>query len=479
VGLALNFTAYNTRNIGMEADGKWNGVPDASPNESNRMLRMRSRKCYRIASILGVNLFLLVVGTEAVSVIFFYLQNDTLFYLRPRSKTKTIEAEAPPESKLAKRLHPSLGLISTPGVPLATEGVGYLRRLYGVTDETPWMLIKTNNYGFYSSWDYPYRPVEDDTYIVVLLGGSVAKYLAVSSCNQLIEGLRDAGIAQDKKIVVLNMAQGGVKEPQQLQILTYFLSMGQRMDLVINIDGYNEVALGGNNHNVGIHASMPFSGYILPLVALMDVTTNDRKSLILWGEIARFKDYASRIGVWQDRMPLASAYSVLNIARYYCLSKVEKSATALEQRPLTEDSAFVSVDKATDTPLGENVYGSIAQQWAETSLMMSQILSGRNLTYVHVLQPNQYVSNHSFSPEEQRIALIPESPKAQFVRDGYPYLVDKIVYLRDNRVNIVNTVPIFDEDNGVVFGDSTCHLNHYGNMLLVKAITAFIAEIVP
>jgi hypothetical protein len=45
----------------------------------------------------------------------------------------------------------------------------------------------------------------------------------------------------DKEIVLLNFGSGGFRQPQQLLILTYFFLIGQRLDLVINLDGFNEV----------------------------------------------------------------------------------------------------------------------------------------------------------------------------------------------------------------------------------------------
>ncbi len=45
------------------------------------------------------------------------------------------------------------------------------------------------------------------------------------------------------KAVTVNFAKGGYKQPQQLIILAYLLALGARFDVVVNIDGFNEVAL--------------------------------------------------------------------------------------------------------------------------------------------------------------------------------------------------------------------------------------------
>ena len=47
--------------------------------------------------------------------------------------------------------------------------------------------------------------------------------------------------------------------------LSYLLALGQRVDLVINIDGFNEFALGYQNHRAGLHPILPSAYLIVPL----------------------------------------------------------------------------------------------------------------------------------------------------------------------------------------------------------------------
>ena len=41
------------------------------------------------------------------------------------------------------------------------------------------------------------------------------------------------------------MAHGGWKQPQQLLALSWILALGGELDVLINVDGFNEVALDG------------------------------------------------------------------------------------------------------------------------------------------------------------------------------------------------------------------------------------------
>ncbi len=57
---------------------------------------------------------------------------------------------------------------------------------------------------------------------------------------------------------VVNLGVAGYKQPQQLLALTYFLSLGAEYDLIINLDGYNEIVLPiTDNYNVGVNPFFP------------------------------------------------------------------------------------------------------------------------------------------------------------------------------------------------------------------------------
>ena len=61
----------------------------------------------------------------------------------------------------------------------------------------------------------------------------------------------------------LCLSHEGYKQPQQLLVPTYFLSIGQVFDLVVNIDGFNEVALSSVNHQRGLDISMPSAMHLI------------------------------------------------------------------------------------------------------------------------------------------------------------------------------------------------------------------------
>ncbi|MEM8993408.1 MAG: hypothetical protein AAGF23_01325, partial [Acidobacteriota bacterium] len=106
----------------------------------------------------------------------------------------------------------------------------------------------------------PVQPKSDDALVVGLFGGSFAEQTYVFAHRELTQGLASIDRFAGRRVVLLNLAAGGYKQPQQLQALTYLLSLGGHVDVAINLDGFNEVALvRPENVELGTHPSFPRS----------------------------------------------------------------------------------------------------------------------------------------------------------------------------------------------------------------------------
>src|SRR5260221_10370312 len=79
--------------------------------------------------------------------------------------------------------------------------------------------------------------------IVALMGGSVARQLTELGGAALVSELERVPRFKGKKVVLVGLNLGGFKQPQQLMTLSYLLTLGAEFDVVINVDGFNEVAL--------------------------------------------------------------------------------------------------------------------------------------------------------------------------------------------------------------------------------------------
>ncbi|MCC7405527.1 MAG: hypothetical protein IT288_14105, partial [Bdellovibrionales bacterium] len=83
------------------------------------------------------------------------------------------------------------------------------------------------------------KPPEE--FWIGVFGGSVAEgFVADQGVRSLFESqLKDLPSVAGRKIRVLELANGGYKQPQQLILYTLY---GEKLDLVINLEGVNETS---------------------------------------------------------------------------------------------------------------------------------------------------------------------------------------------------------------------------------------------
>src|SRR5262249_60948064 len=82
-----------------------------------------------------------------------------------------------------------------------------------------------------------------DHVIVAVVGGSVAHLFAEQGLPRLIERLSELDAYRGRTFVPLNLAVGGYKQPQAFMAIAYLLALGAEFDVVINLDGFNDVTM--------------------------------------------------------------------------------------------------------------------------------------------------------------------------------------------------------------------------------------------
>lgn len=97
------------------------------------------------------------------------------------------------------------------------------------------------------------------TFLVAITGGSVSVQLCHYARDVLEQELGRIAAARGRRVVLVPLGLGGYKQPQQVISLEYLLMLGGEFDLVINPDGFNEVALVSENLVNGSPAFFPRS----------------------------------------------------------------------------------------------------------------------------------------------------------------------------------------------------------------------------
>jgi hypothetical protein len=254
--------------------------------------------------------------------------------------------------------------------------------------------------------------------------------------------------------------------------LNYYLFIGQELDMVINIDGFNEVALSNINNEHQVDIAMPSRHHLTPLISVIDRTTLTSPKIQALAEINQYKTQANWVAAKMNTAQLAFPYFVFKQAYKIFFNQYARERLAFEQ--LEDDAAPVSMIysyPAQSQPDKAVLFRDIASEWVNASLLMNQILKARQIAYFHFLQPNQYYSKKKFNLREATQALNPNQPYRSGVENGYPILIAEAQQLSQNQVNFYNMTEIFDQEAAAIYIDDCCHYNQLGNNLLADFIS--------
>jgi hypothetical protein len=404
---------------------------------------------HRLA-LVTINIVVFVVLAELLALFVYYQQTGRLFYTY-RRPLPVIE-ETAQGALTGDALHPYFGPIHRTGV-----------------------RQETNNIGFGSAYAYPVARANDRQLLMGIFGGSVGRQFCDRGAPRLVSTLQAAAYA-GRDIVTLCFAHEGYKQPQQLLVLAYFLSIGQQIDLAINIDGFNEVALGTYNNDRGRDISMPSPLHIDPLITLLDRSTMTPEMVQSLAAIERHKQRLNAMVQWMADNDSAFLNFVMDQYRAWTHGRYQAELSRFASLPPNPARAsLVQVTPAVKRRDAATLYDDIAAQWAAASVLMHDMLSARAAVYVHVLQPNQYYTKRRFAAEEAARAINAATPFKPPVERGYPALQRASAKLK-TKVPFFDATTIFDNEASAVYDDDCCHYTERGNELLADFIARVLEQ---
>lgn len=317
----------------------------------------------------------------------------------------------------------------------------------------------------------PLRAEEVRPIRVLVLGGSLAAHLsdntsrnAAPSPPASFSGLKldHTHIAQHilnkhfgtRRFEVYNAAIRGGKQPQQLFKLMYLLMLGERYDIVVNLDGFNEIALPiVENLPLGNHALYPRAYTRLVQSVAGGALTSC---------IPSANSHIDRLSY----IPPLEVWYLIEIHR--CHAAVEFAGN-VAQDPITRISRF---EPSTEEAF---VQRSIAV-WRESSLAIARLAPAYGFRYVHVLQPNQYVAGSKPLSDQERAQAHRQTPYARAIQDHYATLRGDFLS-QEAQSLFVDMRPAFRDVQATLYRDTCCHLNNLGVAMLVEKIANEAAPI--
>ncbi len=362
----------------------------------------------------------------------------------------TSQAERPYEEYLGDHyLHPYLGFVSLP-------------------------LPGRNRFGLPGA--EPLRPASPDTVDVVLMGGSVAMGLHTFGEETLLRGLQRVPAYRGKGFRVTVLALGGYKQPQPLMALNWLMAQGAPVDLVLALDGFNDIVLPVcDNLPFGILPSYPRHWNMYARKRL-----DPKVHRILAERLALDERRAER------RKQLAGSFlRHSNIALLLWRTRDERDAmtlAALEQRLRTAMSTAGQdlqvtgpVSTVTDTAA---YYAEQADLWMRCSQQVKALTEAQGAAYFHFLQPNQYVpGSKPMGPKEAAVALA-QGPFCyrDAVERGYPLLLDRGERLRASGVAFHDLTALFRTEPRARYSDNCCHFTAPGYQRIAEAMADAVVD---
>ncbi|MBD0307585.1 MAG: hypothetical protein ICV80_05425 [Microcoleus sp. T1-bin1] len=423
------------------------------------------KKGQEFLKIALINLALLLVFLELGSLGWYFVKHKQFFYTREKTQDKSalgINLEGVRlNQSIVERFHPFFGFIQKPSADFRPG-------------------FKVNNYGFISPYDYPLKKTKNNQFFIGVFGGSVASDYAIFQVqNQILpKYLKQLPGLKDKEFVILSFATGGYKQPQQLLILNYFLALGQELDMVVNIDGFNEVALSNLNNKNQVDLAMPSIQHIWPLANF----ANNSLSTKAMEATLRIQENKTRINQGLSSLQHCSLAACDALISVYVQNLVNNYKTDVinfeqERTKQQKNDSVIYINTNKSVLQDSLAYEEMARNWAKSSIFMHKVLSASNVPYFHVLQPNQYYqTKRVFGEAEKQIAFNKETPYAKAVQIGYPALFKKFPNLEKNNINILNAVNVFDRTKDAVYVDSCCHYNQAGEVIFSDYVGRSILE---
>jgi hypothetical protein len=316
-----------------------------------------------------------------------------------------------------------------------------------------------------------FQTPSDRRAVVAVFGGSVAELFTLEGTDELVRQLRLIPRFVDKDVIVLCLASAGYKQPQQLMTLNYFLSLGAHFDIVINIDGFNEVALTPTDVvSKGVFPFYPRGWYY----RVADLDPGMRRDI---GTVSVLLSARAERAAAFSRPPLR--YSITAGLVWSLLDRADEARIAKCELDLlvTDRAARGYQTRGPGWKYGSDVamFADIAAVWRRSSMLMHLLCTGDGIEYYHFLQPNQYVAgSKELATREKRYAWSEHHPYRAGVQAGYPLLREAGEGLRRDGVRFYDLTLAFKDVREPLYVDTCCHFNRRGNMILAREIAKAI-----
>ncbi len=331
-----------------------------------------------------------------------------------------------------------------------------------------------------SDWGYiddqsPLRTKDAEHLLIAITGGSVAEQFARNSEAILQKHLQTVPRFANRKVEIVHLALGGYKQPQQLMQLNYLLTLGAEFDMVINLDGFNELV-----HSISENAA----AHVVPSFPRMwhakIEATRTRDEVRLRERVLHAENMRIEYARFFNESPVR--YSFLanflwDILNARSLENILQHNTRYAEYLAQKDLGVERTGPFIPFKDHADLLKHCVQVWRNSSRLMHNLCKSNDITYFHCLQPNQYFEGSKLLTEEElKVAYNIDHGYRQPVIDGYPLLVETGKKIRDDGIPFLDLTQVFASETDSVYSDECCHLRPKGDHILAEAIGEFVAN---
>jgi len=336
--------------------------------------------------------------------------------------------------------------------------------------------LEITNFGFLDA-KTPIQKKSEDKIIIGILGGSSAEIFGQFGSETLKNDLLKDAAFKGKEIIVLNLAIGSYKQPQQVMVLNYLLALGGEFDFLINLDGFNELVLPVvSNIPSKVNPFFPLrwdlkvidTAILEPqIVVLADIFRLQQKKLkqanLAYCGILRFSLTFRLISYCLDR-----GLNLKIIAKRMELINLQNQQAQHVPSIVGHGPEF-NYDNQSD------LYEKLAALWARSSKQMSDLCQANRIQYFHFIQPCQYVpDSKSMEATELKAAFDQNALHRQVVIDGYPVLRKQAEWLNQQGIAVYDLSMVFKGHAEQLYIDTFCHFGAEGSKIIAAEIVQII-----
>ena len=295
--------------------------------------------------------------------------------------------------------------------------------------------------------------------VVGLLGGSVARGVSTEFRLALLRHVASLGTGVWP--VWVDLAHDGYAQPQQAHALVNKLAGGVRFDIVVSLDGYNEV----HRPSGGWFPLFPITWY-----SVIGLTVEQRVAAmrILALRTEQEALFAGRGGIYRS--------ATFGLLRRWRLDRIEHLIVRRHHDLFEAGNASYSLEKhgpRQQTYTRDELRRTAAESWYWGAWLLASLARHHGAEYYHFLQPNQWVPGTKPLTAEE---LAFDAPTAEEVRSTYPLLAEYGRRLREQDIEFFDLSHIYADNRETLYVDGCCHVNRRGNELLAAAMLRRIIE---